>query len=165
MFQFYYKEKESESLEQLQISETSHEISHVSPTVVSTKSNKLNFLNNPSKLENLLNEVQKLENHINSLSNKTLAASSTFLEKEWKELNDYQEKQSVNMTISVARCYPNKNRFQDLLPYDQTRVVLQNRNDDYINATKIGKIITNENVDNSKKNLQRQPSFIVAQVI
>ena len=83
------------------------------------------------------------------MNKKTLANGATLLEKEWKELNDYQEKQSSHLTISIARCYPNKNRYQDLLPYDQTRVCLQNNattnnnklnSDDYINATLIGQL-------------------------
>ncbi len=140
-----------------------HTIHSATNATTTAATNKLNFLNSPTQLEHFLNEVQKLENHINSLSNKTLS-SLTLLEKEWKELNDYQEKHSVGMTISVARCYPNKNRFQDLLPYDQTRVILQNKNDDYINATNIGKLITGEIIDTTKLIQQKQPSFIVAQV-
>ncbi len=128
------------------------------PNLPVSLSNKLNFLNNPTKLEKVLNEVQKLENHVCSLNKKTLAQSSQ-LEKEWKDLNDYQEKKSFEMTISVARCYPKKNRFQDLLPYDQTRVILQDKKDDYINATLIGKLISNEN-----SSADRHPNFITAQV-
>ncbi len=141
-----------------------HTIHSATNATTTAATNKLNFLNSPTQLEHFLNEVQKLENHINSLSNKTLS-SLTLLEKEWKELNDYQEKQSIGMTISVARCYPNKNRFQDLLPYDQTRVILQNKNDDYINATNIGKLIISEIIDTTKLIQQKQPSFIVAQVV
>ena len=81
-------------------------------------------------------------------------ATTTALEKEWKELGDYQEKQATQMTISVARCYSNKNRYPDLLPFDSSRVVLEARrgNDDYINATFLGKLCD-----------QDQPNFIIAQ--
>ena len=39
------------------------------------------------------------------------------------------------MDISVARCYPMKNRYPDILPYDQTRVPLPCTKDEYINAS------------------------------
>jgi len=129
-----------------------------SPSTPNTNSSKkLNFLNNPSKLDRFVNEVNKFENHVHSLTKKTLA-NATILDKEWKELNDYQEKTSSSQTISVARCYPNKNRFPDLLPYDQTRVCLQSKNgDDYINATLIGEL--HSDAEPGVNN----PSFIISQ--
>ena len=79
--------------------------------------------------------------HVNSLSKKTLS-TTTIIEKEWKELQDYQEKQTAGMMISVARCYPNKNIYQDLLPFDQTQVVLQSRKSDgYINANRANVLV------------------------
>lgn len=150
-----------------------------SPNPPISSANKLNFLNNPAKLESILNEVQRLESHVSSLNKKTLA-QSTQLEREWKELNDYQENksESLGMTISVARCYPSKNRFQDLLPYDQTRVALLNKNDDYINATFMGRLTPNETASSSTSTStfsstssssssssaeHRHPNFITAQ--
>ncbi len=140
-------------------SSSNSSISSVSSPTTPTSANiinpskKLNFLSNSTKLvDKFLNEATRFENHIHSLNKKTLANGATLLEKEWKELNDYQEKQSSHLTISIARCYPNKNRYQDLLPYDQTRVCLQNNtnnnnnnnnklnSDDYINATLIGQL-------------------------
>ena len=132
-----------------------------SPTTSNTTSNKkLNFLNNPAKLDRFANEVNKFENHVNSLSKKTLS-NATIIEKEWKELNDYQEKSSSGYTISVARCYPNKNRYPDLLPYDQTRVCLQSKNgDDYINASIIGQLTSD--IDSSNPTIHN-PNFIISQ--
>jgi hypothetical protein len=120
-----------------------------------------NCLNNFEYFEKFLNEVKKFESHVNSLQLKTLA-TLTLLEKEWKELNDYQDKQSTQMTISVARCYPNKNRYPDLLPFDQTRVILPNRksDNDYINASHIGQL----SYEVDSKLLKLQPSFIVSQL-
>ena len=132
---------------------------YIQPIKQAQSMTNLNFLNNPSMLENFVNCVQKLEHHVNILNNKTLA-STTLLEKEWKELNEYQEKHSSSMTISVARCYPKKNRFQDLLPFDQTRIVIRNKNnDDYINATNMGKLCAND----SRDNLHGQPNFLISQ--
>lgn len=44
----------------------------------------------------------------------------------------------------MARCYLSKNRFPDILPYDQTRVPIQiqNTNDDYINASFVNNLGT-----------------------
>lgn len=41
----------------------------------------------------------------------------------------------ANRGISVARCYPMKNRSPDVLPYDWSRVELPSTKDDYINAS------------------------------
>jgi Protein tyrosine phosphatase len=48
-----------------------------------------------------------------------------------------QAKDSVQQSISVARCYPMKNRSPDILPYDSSRVELPSTKDDYINASYI----------------------------
>jgi protein tyrosine phosphatase len=115
-----------------------------------------------SKLDMYLQDYKKLERHVELLSQKTLTSTTTLLEKEWKDLNDYQERQleANKYTISVARLYPNKNRFHDLLPYDQTRVrltKLATKGDDYINATNFGQL-------NSAKQQIPPPSFISTQI-
>ena len=58
----------------------------------------------------------------------------------WRELNVAIEKdENQRKTISIARCYPMKNRLPDVLPYDHTRVELPTTKDDYINASHIRK--------------------------
>lgn len=57
------------------------------------------------------------------------------LDARWKELQDQQEKDARQLSIAIARCYTMKNRHQDVMPYDVTRVVLQSGKDDYINAS------------------------------
>lgn len=47
----------------------------------------------------------------------------------------FQEKDAHKRSISVARCYPMKNRFPDILPYDHSRIELPSTKDDYINAS------------------------------
>lgn len=97
----------------------------------------------PSKpLENetvkkiFLNEIDKYEKFVDVLTNKTLSGS-TNLDLKWKEIQDNQESDGIRKNISVARCYPMKNRFPDILPYDHSRVVLTSTEDDYINASYI----------------------------
>lgn len=49
-----------------------------------------------------------------------------------------QEKECGDLKVSVARCYPLKNRFADILPFDHTRVILSSSpRDDYINASHV----------------------------
>ncbi|XP_065116918.1 tyrosine-protein phosphatase non-receptor type 3 [Paramisgurnus dabryanus] len=49
------------------------------------------------------------------------------------------DKKKVGMLISCAKLSENmeKNRYKDVLPYDSTRVVLQEEGDDYINASHV----------------------------
>jgi protein tyrosine phosphatase len=123
-------------------------------------------IDSSSKIDLFLQDYKKLERHIELLSQKTLTSTLTLLEKEWKDLNDYQEKQleATKYTISVARLYANKNRFHDLLPFDQNRVKLvkpNSKSDDYVNATHFGQLIPS-GANSSKSGLT--PSFISTQL-
>ncbi|KAL3280960.1 hypothetical protein HHI36_004185 [Cryptolaemus montrouzieri] len=82
------------------------------------------------------NEVDKYEKFVDVLTNKTLNGPTT-LDLKWKEIQDNQESEGTKRIISVARCYPMKNRFPDILPYDHSRVLLGSTVDDYINASYI----------------------------
>ena len=81
-----------------------------------------------------------------------------------KELSDFQDRELRNMSMGIARCYPMKNRYPDVMPCmrvltqlktfaflciarhavflyctdDATRVILETGSDDYINASHIG---------------------------
>ena len=72
------------------------------------------------------------------------------LDSMWRELNILVEKDKKK-NISIARCYPMKNRTPDVLPFDANRVELPTTKDDYINASHI-------------KNLPKHsPKFIATQ--
>uniref|UniRef100_T1HMT3 Uncharacterized protein n=1 Tax=Rhodnius prolixus TaxID=13249 RepID=T1HMT3_RHOPR len=58
-------------------------------------------------------------------------------------LSGARDKDAHKQSISVARCYPMKNRFADILPYDSTRVELPSTKDDYINASFIRDLAPN----------------------
>lgn len=61
----------------------------------------------------------------------------------WKRLHSLQQQaDSCKQTISVARCYPMKNRAADVLPFDNSRVELPTTKDDYINASHIRHLST-----------------------
>uniref|UniRef100_H2YCE0 Tyrosine-protein phosphatase non-receptor type 20 n=1 Tax=Ciona savignyi TaxID=51511 RepID=H2YCE0_CIOSA len=57
------------------------------------------------------------------------------LDKDWKQLSEQQEKHSRQLSTAIGRCSSYKNRFQDILPFDQSRIVLTESKDDYINAS------------------------------
>jgi protein tyrosine phosphatase len=139
------------------------------PTSGSSEHKSFSFLKqNENKLDMLLQDYKKLERHVELLSQKTLTSTMTLLEKEWKDLNDYQEKQveANKFTISVARLYPAKNRFHDLLPYDQNRVKLAkptSKTDDYINATHFGQLSAAVAAPGAGRQYQ-SPSFISTQM-
>ncbi|XP_065163635.1 LOW QUALITY PROTEIN: tyrosine-protein phosphatase non-receptor type 23 [Atheta coriaria] len=94
-------------------------------------------LKNPMTVEQFLAEVEKFEKYVGDLSIKTLSGPSN-LELRWKEIQESQENmEATKKSISVARCYPLKNRSPDILPYDHSRVALVNTKDDYINASHV----------------------------
>ncbi|XP_018579784.1 tyrosine-protein phosphatase non-receptor type 23 isoform X2 [Anoplophora glabripennis] len=83
-----------------------------------------------------MQEIEKYEKYVETLTNKTLSGP-TNLDIKWKEIQDKQDAEGQKKIISVARCYPMKNRFPDILPYDYSRVELHGTKDDYINASYI----------------------------
>ncbi|XP_026289340.1 tyrosine-protein phosphatase non-receptor type 23 isoform X1 [Frankliniella occidentalis] len=85
-------------------------------------------------LNQFTQDVEKYEKFVEGLTLKTLNGP-TPLDIKWKEINELQEKDSHRRSISVARCYPMKNRFSDILPYDCSRIELPSTKDDYINAS------------------------------
>ncbi|XP_030747813.1 tyrosine-protein phosphatase non-receptor type 23 [Sitophilus oryzae] len=90
---------------------------------------------NNSEVKSLFNqELEKYEKYVETLTTKTLSGPTT-LDVKWKEIQDWQELDNQKRIISVARCYPMKNRYPDILPYDYSRVELKYSDDDYINAS------------------------------
>ena len=90
----------------------------------------------------LLEEVNSMER---SLLSDTDGNSEIWLNEKWKVFNTCTTIGSVEGgdvslgggTLSVARCYPMKNRVPDVLPFDNSRVELPTTKDDYINASYI----------------------------
>ncbi|KAL0274013.1 UNVERIFIED_CONTAM: hypothetical protein PYX00_006557 [Menopon gallinae] len=90
-------------------------------------------------VDKLNQDVEKYEKFVESLTLKTLNGP-TCLDVKWKEISDLQDKSAHLHIISVARCYPMKNRFPDILPYDDSRIELPSTKDDYINASFVKKL-------------------------
>ncbi|XP_040578953.1 uncharacterized protein mop [Lepeophtheirus salmonis] len=86
--------------------------------------------------ENLRNTLFEETNTLESIIKDISSPNSTSFEKIWKDIKTQFEKGPV-LKISVARCYPMKNRDADVLPYDHNRVELPSTKDDYINASHI----------------------------
>ena len=57
--------------------------------------------------------------------------------REWKFLSEDQEKIARTHSCAIGRCSSYKNQHQDILPFDHTRVILNDTKDDYINASYI----------------------------
>ncbi|XP_044752950.1 tyrosine-protein phosphatase non-receptor type 23 isoform X2 [Coccinella septempunctata] len=103
------------------------------PTLKITESKPLD---NESVKKLFCTEIEKYEKFVDVLNNKTLNGS-TNLDSKWKEIQDTQDGEGMRKNISVARCYPMKNRYPDILPYDHSRIALSSTEDDYINASLI----------------------------
>ena len=73
----------------------------------------------------LRQEAERLEAFVASLTVKTLQGS-VLLESLWKDVLGSVDKDGKKLSVSVARCYPTRNRAPDILPYDQSRVQLKN---------------------------------------
>lgn len=83
--------------------------------------------------ERLLQEYEGLKKTLDSCGQ-----DKTVLDHLWRLMTSkIDQDPQYGSAIAVARCYPMKNRFHDVLPYDQTRVELPTTKDDYINASHI----------------------------
>ncbi|KAI8775935.1 tyrosine-protein phosphatase non-receptor type 23 isoform X3 [Biomphalaria glabrata] len=86
-----------------------------------------------SSLKKLLEDVEAFGKFVDELSITILGVSR--LDTLWKSLLDSQDAATKKQSMAIARCYPIKNRDPDIMPYDDTRVVLTSTKDDYINAS------------------------------
>ena len=71
--------------------------------------------NSDQVLSSLLQQMEDLE---------TKSKDRVMFDAMWRELNVKIEADDTKKTISIARCYPMKNRSADVLPFDTNRVAL-----------------------------------------
>ncbi|KAK7498289.1 hypothetical protein BaRGS_00010549 [Batillaria attramentaria] len=88
---------------------------------------------NSSVLNKFVSDVEAFGKFVDDLSISILGVSR--LDTVWKSLIDSQDHDVKKQSIAIARCYPMKNRDPDIMPYDETRVVLSTTKDDYVNAS------------------------------
>ena len=90
----------------------------------------------------LIEDVKMLEDKLFSAD----GGGEKWLNEKWKIFNTFLSggggsgfgpDQGGGGALSVARCYPMKNRAPDVLPFDSSRVELPTTKDDYINASHI----------------------------
>ncbi|KAF2367940.1 PTP type protein phosphatase, partial [Trinorchestia longiramus] len=93
-------------------------------------------LDDPGTLAALTADTERLHKTVETQERRSLNGA-TNLEMKWREIMDAVEARCKKATVSVGRCYPFKNRFPDILPYDHSRVVLTDTSDDYINASHV----------------------------
>lgn len=75
-------------------------------------------------VDQLKQETERLESFVAGLTVKTLQGT-VLLDSLWKDATNSIEKSGKKLSVSVGRCYPQKNRAPDILPYDQSRVELK----------------------------------------
>lgn len=119
------------------------DFSSLTMTTISSQVIKPDKIEKPKKFEdpfedvNVLKqfhkEVESLEKYMETLTVKTLNGITPLANK-WKELQDLLVKDESSRSISIAKLFPDKNRFSDFLPYDHGRVLLPTATDNYINA-------------------------------
>ncbi|CAL4067009.1 unnamed protein product, partial [Meganyctiphanes norvegica] len=93
-------------------------------------------LSNDDTLKLMAEETERLSRYVEGLSKQPINGPSN-LETKWKEISDMLDKECGSLKVSIGRCYPLKNRFADILPFDHTRVLLPSKRDDYINASHV----------------------------
>ncbi|CAC5365468.1 PTPN23 [Mytilus coruscus] len=87
-----------------------------------------------SKMDKFVAETEKLAKFVESLDKATCSGPS-HLDIAWKEVTEDYDIHGKKHSMAIGRCYPMKNRDQDVLPYDVSRVLLTSHKDDYINAS------------------------------
>ncbi|XP_011310093.1 tyrosine-protein phosphatase non-receptor type 23 isoform X2 [Fopius arisanus] len=107
-------------------------------------------LGDPVVLQKFITEIEKYEKFVDSLTVKTLSGS-TNLENKWREIRDFEERESKRQGFTAAGMHTGENRSPEWIPYDSTRVKLGEGNSDYINASHV------------KDLTQWTPMFIVTQ--
>ncbi|XP_076808159.1 tyrosine-protein phosphatase non-receptor type 23-like isoform X2 [Clavelina lepadiformis] len=92
--------------------------------------------NTAADLMKFKSETEAFHNVVASLLFKE-PGTLCLLDTKWKQLSELQEKHARQQSTAIGRCSSYKNRFQDILPYDQNRIVLAETKDDYVNASLI----------------------------
>eukprot|EP00794_Sanderia_malayensis_P017461 gene17461-19208_t len=91
-------------------------------------------------LEDLDVNVDKLHEQCMELCKKQPGMHIDGFTQMWNDLAQIEELDACSFTTNAGKRNVNKNRYRDILPYDHTRVLLQNLPDDYINANHINKL-------------------------
>ncbi|XP_031849254.2 tyrosine-protein phosphatase non-receptor type protein myopic isoform X2 [Nomia melanderi] len=97
-------------------------------------------LGDPVALQKFISEVEKYEKFIDSLLVKTLSGA-TNLDIKWKEIQEFEERESGKQSCTVALAHSSENRVMDCIPYDAARVqILSTDVPNYINASHVMEI-------------------------
>ncbi|XP_017793028.1 PREDICTED: tyrosine-protein phosphatase non-receptor type 23 [Habropoda laboriosa] len=97
-------------------------------------------LGDPAALQKFISEVEKYEKFVDSLLVKTLSGA-TNLDIKWKEVQEFEERESGKQSCTVALAHSSENRVMECIPYDTTRVQISSTDiPNYINASHIMEI-------------------------
>ncbi|XP_076291902.1 tyrosine-protein phosphatase non-receptor type protein myopic isoform X2 [Lasioglossum baleicum] len=94
-------------------------------------------LGDPAALQKFISEVEKYEKFIDSLLVKTLSGA-TNLDIKWREVQEFEERESGKQSCTVALAHSSENRVMDCIPYDTARVqIVSTDTPSYINASHV----------------------------
>ncbi|XP_054011756.1 tyrosine-protein phosphatase non-receptor type 23 isoform X1 [Hylaeus anthracinus] len=97
-------------------------------------------LGDPVVLQKFVSEVEKYEKFVDSLLIKTLSGA-TNLDIKWKEVQEFEERESGKQSCTVALAHSSENRVTECIPYDTTRVQISSTDvPNYINGSHIMEI-------------------------
>lgn len=95
---------------------------------------KRDLFSDPGLLNKFTEQVKLLQRLVDGLTNKT-QSGITLLDSKWKNLNDTQLKENSRRFKNIAIQNGNKNVVSQVVPYDDTRVILKSDTHAYINAS------------------------------
>uniref|UniRef100_A0A2A4JAU3 Tyrosine-protein phosphatase non-receptor type 23 n=1 Tax=Heliothis virescens TaxID=7102 RepID=A0A2A4JAU3_HELVI len=95
---------------------------------------KRDLFSDPSLLNQFTQEVKNLQKLTDSLTNKT-SSGLTVLDSKWKDFQDFQTKQNMTRSKTIAMQHIHGNIVTEVVPYDDSRLTLKSDPDAFINAS------------------------------
>ncbi|XP_047042446.1 tyrosine-protein phosphatase non-receptor type 23 [Helicoverpa zea] len=95
---------------------------------------KRDLFSDPSLLNQFTQEVKNLQKLTDSLTNK-MPCGLTVLDSKWKNFQDFQTKQNMTRSKTIAMQHTNGNIVTEVVPYDDSRLTLKSDPDAFINAS------------------------------
>lgn len=118
-----------------------HETATVPPATPQSISEKTNFqekqLLPEFETSNLLSKISSLSNSLRAVVPRLVKVPDQVIQLITNTTYPPDQFRIMSKTIAAARCSPQLNRQQQLVPYDDNRVILRGGGNDYINASRV----------------------------
>lgn len=95
---------------------------------------KKDLFSDPSLLNKFTQEVKNLQKLTDSLTDKS-PSGLTVLDAKWKNFQDFQTKQNMTRSKTIAMQHTNGNIVTEVVPFDDSRLTLKSDPDAFINAS------------------------------